>query len=325
MHRTELLQELAPIMNLQYEEVADRFAIHVTGQKEVTLLDDRMDTTPRLTFSEGGVSTLIQYAGLPRKLLERLDSDTLTEALNQLLRFQPSAALLTQGDEVVNVIAHRTHRSTPVERVIEVIETAIPEADYARPVFLPGHAVQIEVVGVEERAVAVGDLVRAGAVIRFSPLGTTNVEVQGYVRRLACTNGMLTNDLVRSYTLRESADDHFWHWLSVLVGDAYGTVDLAVGRYQALRREVLTPTERAQVLAGLLDRAKLGTHGVEAVHAQMLEESVDTAYDVLNLVTWASSHAITDPRRILRAQQAAADFTDQGMHERICAVCRRRV
>ncbi len=326
MHRTELLEELTPIMNLRYEEMADRAAIHVTGQREVHLLDNRNQAGPaRLTFAEGGVAALTAYAGLPRRLLERLDPDTLAGALNQLLRFQPGAALLTRDDEVVDVIAHRAHRVLPVERVLDVIEAVIPEPDYARPVILPGRAVQVEVVGASEHAVTRGDLVRAGAAVRFSPLGTVDVEVQGYVRRLLCTNGMLSNDLVRAYTLGADDDAGLWNWLSATVGDAYNVVGAVVGRYQALRGEVLDPVERAQVLAGLLSRAKPRTGDVEAVHARMLEEPVETSYDVLNLLSWASSHVITNPMRILQAQQAVADFTDQGRHERVCAVCRRRV
>ena len=88
-------------------------------------------------------------------------------------------------------------------------------------------------------------------------------------------------------------------------------------------RERIAPEDRASVLEAMLRSAGITGVNAEAVRAHALEEPPETAYDAHNLITWAATHILTEPRRILRARAAMATFTSETEHRRVCPVCRR--
>ena len=78
------------------------------------------------------------------------------------------------------------------------------------------------------------------------------------------------------------------------------------------------------MLEALLKEARITGENAEAVRARAIEEPPTNNYDLVNLVTWASSHVIREPQRIQRTLGTAASFTAEQEHARICSVCHAR-
>ena len=68
--------------------------------------------------------------------------------------------------------------------------------------------------------------------------------------------------------------------------------------------------------AGLKDEA------AATVRAMAIDNPIRTSYDVLNLLTYATSHILTDAKHITRARKAAEVFQSQDTHSLYCPVCK---
>ncbi|MBU1067638.1 hypothetical protein KKE60_07605, partial [Patescibacteria group bacterium] len=84
------------------------------------------------------------------------------------------------------------------------------------------------------------------------------------------------------------------------------------------------PEDRNLVLESLLKRAGIRGADADVVRANALTHPPENAYDMMQLVTWASTHHLMNPRAIMRAQQAAAVFSDETEHQRVCPTCHKQ-
>lgn len=60
-----------------------------------------------------------------------------------------------------------------------------------------------------------------------------------------------------------------------------------------------------------------------AIRNNAIAEPPETEWDMVNLISQATSHIIEDARQVVRAQRAAASFTAEAEHRRICPTCSR--
>ncbi len=321
MHRTELLADMESILEVEYRQLGNLLTrVEVTPGVGMTLSDG----PDELSLSDDGVRSLLGYAKIPERMIPRISGGTGTSLVNELLARKGATGLLIHKDEgIVEVLSHRESRQMPVEKVLDTLERIIPETEYVRPVLMPNRCVQLEVIGAETEAVAAGDIIKAGVAIRFSPVGIMDPEIQTFVQRLVCTNGMTSTSVLKNFILGSGDDDDLWQWFEGGVTEAYNSLSDVIGKYRHLIGEKLEPKDRARLLAGLLNKAQPGAVAQEAIHARMVEEPPENSYDVLNLVSWASSHVIQEPKRILKTQRAVAAFTDEDTHSHLCAVCHR--
>ncbi|MFO7773260.1 MAG: hypothetical protein R6V59_04895, partial [Dehalococcoidia bacterium] len=89
-------------------------------------------------------------------------------------------------------------------------------------------------------------------------------------------------------------------------------------------QERIPAEQRAGVLEELLRQAGITGKEAEAVRAQAIQTPPHNAYEMVNLITWASSHIVQSPPRIQRALNAGATFTERSEHARTCPLCRTR-
>jgi hypothetical protein len=274
-------------------------------------------------FSLAGVKSLCHFLRIPPRIVKELgpavSGTVLTTLLNKLQAYSITGAhgeidVISQAKEVQHV---------DTRRVIDSIVQAMPDADFHRVLIGKEYDIQLEVVGERQAAVNVGDLVRGGVAVRFSPLGGIQPQVQTFALRLACTNGALTSQNLSGYELFEEDFDQFYPWLTQSVTTAYEGLESVMESWRILSQQVLSPEDRNLMLSGLMKRARLTSRMIEMIHGKALEEHPETAYDLLQLLTWATSHVMDDPRRIRRAQLAGAVFTDEVQHQAYCRSCRR--
>jgi hypothetical protein len=263
---------------------------------------------------------LLRQAAIPKALAERISPATFATVATEALG---DCTLLLQGEQIVDVApAGQYHHIDPL-RVAATIDRAIPNVDVTRALTLPNHTVRLETVGVEERPVQAGDLVRAGALVQFSPLGLTKPLVQSYAVRLVCTNGVTSSDVLREFSFGGDGDGNLWAWFRHAARDAYGSLAALVQRFQTMQQQEIAPEHRASVLASLLREAGIRGKNAEAIRAQALATPPQNAYDMANLITWATTHVVNEPMAIVRAERVATRFIGQTEHRELCPTCHR--
>jgi len=77
------------------------------------------------------------------------------------------------------------------------------------------------------------------------------------------------------------------------------------------------------MLAAVLKKAQITGEIADAVMAMAVEHPPRNAWDMHNLITYASSHLLTTPRQVERAQETAASFADETGHAKSCPLCHR--
>lgn len=324
MDRHEVLQKLEPITGLTVREIdhgADT-AIRVTPD-QITLRPSRHSR--HIELDDHGVAQLSHFCGITPTLAKEISLGTYGRVVNEVLATKGQYTLLLKDNRVVDFNKRGQYNAISPTRVLTTIERAIPHAEYHRVMVLPDNTAQLEIVGEENRAVVRNDLVRAGALVNFSPIGIVNPSVQSFVIRLACTNGVTSHDVLREFSFGGGDNGDVYQWFRRSILDAYGSLKDIVENWQHMIQEEISPDDRALVLEALLKKARLPKDIAEAVRAQALATPPSNHYDMQNLLTWASSHLLTEPRQIRHAQAIAADYNHDQAHrrERVCPICHR--
>ena len=276
--------------------------------------------------SPDGVPKVLKFMGLPKAVAARLQTRTLQRTATDLLTSSPSFSMVTDPDGQVTDLVKADMPPLPIDRVVRQAEKVIKGLDFHRIHVLEPHVVRLECVGTEERPVRKGDLVKAGALLHFSPLGTVEPMIQSYGLRMWCSNGAVAEEVIETYKRQRGGGggegDELWQWFRESIRQAYGSIGQVVNRYQALGAQRIAPRERAMALEGLLHQAGIQGEMADAVRARALENPPRNEYDLLNLLTHATSHILENPRDIARAQGVAAEFTSEDQHRRRCPTCR---
>lgn len=327
MNREQALKVLEPLDGVQMRRVehTPRTKVEITPEGTVLRPGGGAHT---IVFGEAGFNEMMSFLRLPEHIPHDLSPDTLGRVATDLLaRKQWYSVTLKEGHAIGITAAKKAELALRSEKVLRTIEGAIGKADYDKVLLLPHYEVVVDVAGSKTLAVAKGDIVRAGASVKFSPLGTIEPLVQSYVNRLACTNGAVSLDVLRTYRANGGGGgegDSVWQWFRESVKEAYKSVTGIVEQWQNLRKENLSDKDRAMVLEGLIRDAKLDTDTAKAVRALAVETPPHNTYDAMNLITYASSHLMEDPRAIVRARSTAATFANSQFHSRVCPVCRAK-
>lgn len=275
-----------------------------------------------IDMSPEGARALARFASIPTAMAQCISPDTFGRVATEMLAAKQHYNLVLKDTRVEHVIEGGGRAALNPHKVLDRIGRVFHGCDFNRALVLGNYAVALEVVGVTEKAVAVGDLVRAGALVQFSPIGSISPTVQSFVMRLQCTNGQTSNEVYHQFGYGGEGDDP-WQWFRESLRAAAGALGKIVQRWQQLRGEDIAPENRAQVLEAMLREMRASKEVVEAVRARAIEEPPRTAYDVMNLITWAGSHVAERPEEIMRAHRAVATFVSTDTHSRICPVCHR--
>lgn len=326
MNREELLQKLEPAMNMRIRAVDHALGTRVVATAERVAI--RPSQSGRyMEFAEDGVKNLANFIGIGWPLAQKLTGDTFGKVATELMQKQHQYALVLKDDTVTGVIKGGSH-VVDTNRALATIERVIPNVDFHRAT-VEGTNVELEVVGLQQATVTRGDLIRAGALVRFSPVGNTIPEVQSYALRLACTNGATSNTVMSRFQFGGgggadgggNGGDNFWNWLRKSVHDAYGALNQIAETYQRMRNERIPANQRAAVLEGLLRQAHISGGDADTIRAMALQDPPSNAYDMFNLITYATSHILQRPAAIRKANEVVATFSSEEAHEAVCPMC----
>ena len=320
MNATEILEKIQPIVDLRVHEVShDRnTALVADGERFVFRPGGHGRVVP---VANAGNESLAKFVNLPQGVVDKLLPGTYAKVATELLGRKEDYAVLTKQDEVVDFVKKGQYHNYNPEKVVTTITKAIDGADFNRVLTYPNHAVELEVISVRQEEVQRGDLIRAGALVAFSPIGTIQPMVQSFALRLVCTNGATTRDVMQEY--RPGDGDDVWQWWRKAMKAAVRSIAPITNRWRQMMAEGITPEERAQILAALIKKAKLGEIEAKAIQMQALQAPPTNSYEMMNLMTWASSHVSREPVVSRRLRLVAEDYHHEATHARICPVCRR--
>lgn len=320
----EVMEKLQPLMQEQVKHILDG------SRASVTIRPDMISLRPGkgarvMEITPNGLGQIAHFVQLPANIGDQLRAKTLENVMSEMLsRRNKFSVVLNKENQVVDLIRYKERDPINAERVLTTIEKAIPVQGYNR-VLINGRNVQLEVTGELEQAVQRGDLVRAGVMVQFSPMGVAIPRVQSYATRLECTNGAVSNHFFSDFNFGGggSEGDDIWQWFRQSARKAYRSFESFIGEWRKLTEENIRPEDRAAILESLLKRCKITGEDARAVHAYALERPPQNAWDMFNVLTWASSHLLTDPRQVHQAQTLASDFASETSHSLVCPVCRR--
>ena len=323
MNKDQLLEVLDPVVDLNVSTMPETSRVSLTGNGNLYISTDG-NTFPLV---EGGRRDLLKHIGVTEKLARRLSSNTASQVLTELYQDGGATSALMHSGNVVGFAPKGRYKAVPVSDVVDSIVDALGvDTEYNRAMVLPNHDVRIEVVGADKEEVFKGDVIRSGVCVQWSPVGLTNPLVQSFGLRLVCMNGMTSRTVLEEYELGLDAgptNTQVYNWVKDSVTNAYGSMPMTVAQWRGLAEDQISPIDRPQLIGALAKDAGVKGHAANALWAQATEEPPETAYDVLNLLSWLTSHVLDNPERVVKAQNALATFTEEQTHKRFCPTCER--
>jgi len=324
LNRTEVLERLDPILNTQLREIEHN------PRTRVMVASDQVSLRPGggkriLEVTPDGVMSLVKFTGLPETVAKKIRPETFGMVATELLASKRHYSAVVKDGAITNFVRRGEFRNTNPERVLQAIEAGVRGVEFHRVMVLDNLVAQIEVVGEERQPVARGDLVQAGAMVQFSPIGTIQPHVQAYALRLTCTNGMTHNDIIREFHPGGGGGegDDIWQWFRRSVREAYQAINPIIQRYRGMMDELISPEQRAQVLTSMLREAKISGGPADAIRAMAIESPPENRYQMMNLISYASSHLLERPDQVRRAQNTVADYAHEHANHLECPLCHR--
>ena len=326
MKRDEVLQTIEPLVEGQVRDVPDTAGVRVNVAPDMITMRPRKGAQ-LLEVDPKGAKNIVNFAGLPLGVVKALSPNTFGQALSEILEGIGKYSLIVKESKVVDIVKYGERKPIEPGRLLTTIERIIPVQDYNRVTVTPNRMVSLEVIGEKTMPVARGDLVRAGVMVNFSPMGFNHPVVQSYALVLACTNGATANNILAEFTGGRGGSggegDDIWHFFRESIKKAYGSFGEVVDGWKRLAAENVTDHDRATMLEALIRQARLPREVADAVRAMAIERPPRNAWAMHNLITYASSHLLEAPAEVARAQQTAADFGSEERHARTCPICHR--
>lgn len=161
-----------------------------------------------------------------------------------------------------------------------------------------------------QRTRQTGDIVRGGAMVRFSPIGAHGVEVSSYIERLICTNGMTSTDQldVWRHPGGEGSNDPY-EWIPTALRRVRDSYD---AHFESIQRSADAEIDEAEVptiIEDLFAHYHLPVSLRAAVARRLAGVNVTNMWDLTNAITWAATHdrQLRDPRARARLMRVGGD------------------
>lgn len=253
-------------------------------------------------MSDEAISSVASWIGANKKFIEDCPPDLQITILDRLL-FKNSVPKVVANNDMVMAFTDPHSLIINPEKMVESLEKTVDIADFERLYPTKG-GYELYLVGEREQSVIVGDVVRGGAHIAFSPMGIFNPEVVGYVQRLVCTNGAVRNNTFSRYSYKHG---DIYDWIANTVNIAVSGVDEEVERYRKMR-ELPLNGNTISVLNHLLESIPKKFH--KMIQDLVMQKHPANIYELMNIVTEVASHRIDDARQIYATMASQSNLGD---------------
>ena len=310
--------------------------ISITDENEIDLGSDRLQLETQAWY------TLAKYSQIPPSLfVETLDSAERTYIVQRRLRRAtelgfPSEIRLTidSQNRVIGLSDARLLQIDIPELISMVIESLPPELspqEVAVDSYLDAND-EFELrlfspeITTEPRP---GDVINGGVYIRHSVTGDFGIQVFCFLRRLICSNGMISHVCLsdkHARARRLSKDCHEIEDMRVqtrrLIGEAWSQLE---NKLAALAELLHRPSVDVGILQQQRTRLSLNNRTIHLIEAAINEDEMPltgTSFDLINAIARVATHEdslSTRQRRTLL--RAAGEFSQFHVHR--CPSCGR--
>ncbi|MHB8084384.1 MAG: hypothetical protein ACYDHZ_00965 [Dehalococcoidia bacterium] len=324
MNRDTVLREIQPHLGGEVKDFRDTSTIKINVTPDmITMRPSR--GARLLEVDKEGAKSMVGFVGLPLHVAKTLSTHTFEEVLNEMLSHAGSFSSVMKEGKITDIVPFNSRHPVNPEKLLDIVEKVVPSTEYNRYLFTPEtKLVSLEIIGEKTEPVTKGGLVRAGVKVDFSPMGIAKPHVQSYAVVLACTNGATANNIMADFGGGGGGEgDDIWQFFRSSIRKAYNSFDKVVVGWKRLANERIDPRERATILQALIKKGHFPDNIAEAIQAMAIENPPQNAWDMHNLITYASSHLLEGPKIIHRAQDVAADFSDEVNHSKVCPLCHK--
>jgi hypothetical protein len=322
MKRDAVLEKIAPIVEGKVRDIDNSFGARVVVTPDMVQLRPRRGAQT----IEAAKEPLMNFAGLPLHLAKALSPNTQSLILSELLEKAGSYSMVVKDDKVTAMVPFGSKHPVDPEHLLSLVEKTIPVSDYLR-VMLEGQFATVELVGETQTEVVKGDLVKAGVMMGFSPMGVKAPWVQSYAERLVCSNGMTHNEILAEFTGGGGGGngDNIWNFFRSSVRKAYNSFDKVVTGWRALVEEQIPPEQRGPMLLDLIKKSQLPPKVAAAIQSMALKSPPTNSWEMQNLISFATTHLMdkATPKQITKALKVVADFGAESTHDLTCPLCNR--
>lgn len=239
---------------------------------------------------------------------------------------QGQFTVLTKDNVGVDFLTGRRHTVVDADRALRTMER-VGIRDFHR-VYpdTQARSLTLQAVGDRVESVVKGDRVQAGVSVAFSPIGTVETKISSFSLVLACTNGMTLMEAEQEYTYTGGNGggqdaNGFWEWFQGNLRRAYDGITVQTQRFREMREHRISPNERAAALEGMLRQSHISGELAEAIRGRALAAPPHNAWELMNLVTWGTTHATQDYQVVRRSHRALSDFTRNVAVHKVCPLC----
>lgn len=233
--------------------------------------------------------------------------------------------LLIAGDNVVSFIKGSTDYYSRV-KVLEIIEDTLAPTSLEKDNLLYDkvhhsfdRGLYYSVVSNQEEAMNVGDVVRGGISVQDHILGEKVFTISGYVYRLVCSNGMISQNILSKWS-RRSNSEHLEEWVKNSVTQAQTEITSEFERIKHLQ-EIPINDHGSVLLRNIFSEFSVSSKLREAITDEIINAGeIKSMYDVFNAITSAanSSEFVDNPNMTQSLQMLASGVAE---HSTFCPTC----
>jgi disulfide oxidoreductase YuzD len=174
------------------------------------------------------------------------------------------------------------------------------------------------IVSQKQAVMKPGDVVRGGIQVQDHVLGELPLVVSGYVWRLVCSNGMISQELVSKWS-RRSDSSNLDDWFTEAVQSCNESIEHEFDRARDLQ-EIPVEKHGAEIIRAIFSEYKISPAMREAITDNVVNEGAETLYDVFNAITSAANNAdfVENPAMVRTLQSVAGSVA---LHPQYCPSC----
>lgn len=279
-----------------------------------------------IPLSVDGSKNLIALVGMSAKMRTDLSGGTFLKASSELLAKRGRFTVLTKDGVGVDVMGGKHHYAVEPDRALRTMEQ-VGLVDFHRVYTRNDRSVVIQTLGdrIEPVTKAKGDRVQAGASLIMSPIGTVVPSVQSFSMVIACTNGMTMEEVDETFSFADGGGSNnpngFWDWLRRNLRKAQDSIGIQTQHFREMQAHRIGPNERAAALEGMIRQSHLPDDLGEAVRARALAHPPTNAWELMNLITWGTTHATSDYDVVRKSQKAMSQFAHNVAVHKVCPLC----
>lgn len=327
MKREEVLSRIATVSDVT-PKVVDSANPRVTfiGSDNAQLAIKPSSGARSIPLSVEGSKSLISLVGMTAKMRTDLTGPTFQKAASELLTKRGRFTVLTKDGVGLEILGGKHHYPVEPDRALRSIEQV--GMNFHRVYTRDDRSVVIQTLGerIESVTKAKGDRVQAGATVIFSPLGTVIPQVQSFCMVVFCSNGCAMEEVSESFSFADGGGsqnpDGFWEWFRKNLRKAADSIGIQTQHFREMQGHRINPNERPAALEGILQQAHLPDDMEKLVRARALAQPPENAWEMMNLITYATTHATDDYEVVRKSNKAMSTFAHNVAVHKVCPLCR---